>query len=418
MAVVWNKTNFLGIRYREHATRKHGIRPDRCFSMRYKLGGKDKEEVAGWASEGMTAEKAFALLSSLREAARTGQGQLTMQEKRDKSTAAREVAAEVAAQDAKNAMTVRQFWDAVYVPKALVEKADMTRKGEHINFDKWLAPVLADMPMRDVDSSHLDTIRLVAKKAGKQPDTIRKILAVFSQMWNLATTKTGGRIVSGENPCTVLKREKNIGKKGKTKSSQRQRYLTKEEASKILMALQSRSPDMYDYAVLSLYCGLRAGEIHKLTWADVNFSGDNIFIKDTKTDTNRFAFMTSEVREVFQKRYHNQPKAALVFPTKEGKQRVYLPNVFERVVKELALNEGITDPRQKVVFHTLRHTFASWLVQAGTPLYLVAELMGHSSIRMTERYAHNDKDLIKASTQHLEGILKQAKRLSFKKTAD
>lgn len=74
--------------------------------MRHKLDGKDKEEVAGWASEGMTAEKAFALLSSLREAARTGRGQVNMQEKREKATAAREVAAEVAAQDAKNAMTI------------------------------------------------------------------------------------------------------------------------------------------------------------------------------------------------------------------------------------------------------------------------------------------------------------------------
>lgn len=63
MAVIWNKTNFLGVRFREHVTRKHGIRPDRCFSIRYKLNGKDKEEVAGWASEGMTAEKAFKMLA-------------------------------------------------------------------------------------------------------------------------------------------------------------------------------------------------------------------------------------------------------------------------------------------------------------------------------------------------------------------
>ena len=45
MAVKWHKTSFLGVRYREHTTRKHGIRPDRCYSIRYKVDGKDKEEV-------------------------------------------------------------------------------------------------------------------------------------------------------------------------------------------------------------------------------------------------------------------------------------------------------------------------------------------------------------------------------------
>ncbi len=43
MAYTWHKTNFLGVRYREHAKRKHGdIRRDRCFSIRYKVEGKDR----------------------------------------------------------------------------------------------------------------------------------------------------------------------------------------------------------------------------------------------------------------------------------------------------------------------------------------------------------------------------------------
>jgi site-specific recombinase XerD len=57
-------------------------------------------------------------------------------------------------------------------------------------------------------------------------------------------------------------------------------------------------------------------------------------------------------------------------------------------VQESGLNDGITDSRQKVVFHTLRHTFASWLVQAGFPLALVSQMLGHSGINVTMRYAH------------------------------
>ena len=59
MAVIWVQTKFPGVRYREHATRKHGIRKDRCFTIRFKQKGKEREEVVGWSSEGVTEESAY-----------------------------------------------------------------------------------------------------------------------------------------------------------------------------------------------------------------------------------------------------------------------------------------------------------------------------------------------------------------------
>ena len=58
------------------------------------------------------------------------------------------------------------------------------------------------------------------------------------------------------------------------------------------------------------------------------------------------------------------------------------------MVAELGLNDGVTDRLQKVVFHTCRHTCASWLAQVGIPLYQIKEIMGHSTIAITERYSH------------------------------
>jgi len=74
-------------------------------------------------------------------------------------------------------------------------------------------------------------------------------------------------------------------------------------------------------------------------------------------------------------------------------------------VKDLGLNDGITDRRQKLVFHSLRHTFASWLVQMGKPLYTVSQLLGHSDLKMTMRYAHLAPDTQRAAAMELEGIL-------------
>ena len=76
MAVKWFKTSYLEVRYREHTTRKHGgVRPDRCYSIRYKIDGKDKEEVVDWSSEGIAQEIAFKRLSELRENLRSGSGE-------------------------------------------------------------------------------------------------------------------------------------------------------------------------------------------------------------------------------------------------------------------------------------------------------------------------------------------------------
>ena len=72
----------------------------------------------------------------------------------------------------------------------------------------------------------------------------------------------------------------------------------------------------------------------------------------------------------------------------------------------LKIENGIYDRRQKVYFHTLRHTFASWLVQSGESLYTVKELLGHSTMAMTERYSHLASKNLKNAVMKLEDSLK------------
>lgn len=181
-----------------------------------------------------------------------------------------------------------------------------------------------------------------------------------------------------------------------------------------------RSKDMHDIALLSLYTGLRAGEIHALVWGSVDLEHDAIEILDTKSKKNRHAYMTNEVKKMFLSRHDGQPKTALVFPDRHGRRRRSVSDTFERSVNKLGLNDSgefelneegnsvpiiISGARQKVVFHTLRHTFASWLVQKGVPLYTVAELMGHSTIDMTRRYSHLAPDSLRSAAMSLAGII-------------
>ena len=85
-------------------------------------------------------------------------------------------------------------------------------------------------------------------------------------------------------------------------------------------------------------------------------------------------------------------------PGKNGKKIKDISRTFERIIAESGLNAGITDRRQKFTFHNLRHSAASWLVQAGTTLYTVQRLLGHKTAALTERYSHLAPANLKAVT--------------------
>lgn len=205
------------------------------------------------------------------------------------------------------------------------------------------------------------------------------------------------QLVSGKNPVKLIKQPKFDNK--------RIRFLTKEEAKTLLEALKKNTPEVHDMAVLSLFGGLRLGEIMALHWADVSFEHKTITILDPKSKKNRHCFINQQILSVLQERFQGQNKDELVFPTKEGTQKSFLSKSFAKTVNQLKLNENIADQRQKIVFHSLRHTFASWLVQNGTPIYTVAELMGHSTFEMTQRYAHLAPDTLQSAASSLDDVL-------------
>ncbi len=90
--------------------------------------------------------------------------------------------------------------------------------------------------------------------------------------------------------------------------------------------------------------------------------------------------MTDELVGLLQERKRrlgrkNTTKDKLVFFDEKGNKLVRVSKTFERAVNALELNDFITDRRDKVVFHTLRHPFASWLAINGTPIYTIKELV-------------------------------------------
>ena len=264
------------------------------------------------------------------------------------------------------------------------------RVRERSLWNKWLQPGIVALPFKDVAPIHLEQIKSRMAKKGKAPRSIQYALAVARQVFNDARRHG---IFLGDNPVKQVKTPK--------VSNRRLRFLSHDEADKLLTALKRENREAWEMTLLSLHCGLRAGEIFGLTWGCIDLLNGLIAVKVTKNSCSRHAFMTAAVKQMLEAKTAGEPSVQ-IYPSAKGGKTREAPGTFERVVAELGLNAGVEDRRDKVVFHTLRHTFASWLVQAGVDLYRVKELMGHSVIAMTERYAHLAPDAGRISVEVIE----------------
>jgi integrase len=187
------------------------------------------------------------------------------------------------------------------------------------------------------------------------------------------------------------------------------------EAECLLNKLKDRSEQVYQLALLSLHTGARAGELFSLEWGDVDLPNEVLTVRDSKSGRTRYLYLTQQGKSVFENMASEVKTGDLVFKDKNGKKIGKISNTFTKTVEVLGLNNGVTDRRQKVIFHTLRHTFASWHVQNGTDLYTLKDLLGHHSITQTERYSHLRPDGLKKAAKMFDRNVAQGKVIQINK---
>lgn len=394
MGTEWISTGFKGVRYRKHPTRKHGVKFDRYFAIRYQADKKRIEEGLGWSSEGWTEEKAALTLAELKKAARTGEGLDRLSKKREAAAEAEATRAEAEAQAAAEAIPFSDVFTKHYFPLANADKSPKSCRREKDLFDKWIKPTLGALPLKNIAPIHLERIKKTIKDAGLSDRTVQYALAVVRQVFNFSYRHD---LFNGDNPAHKVKIP--------MPNNKRTRFLSPAEADRLLEALKKKSQELYETAILSLHCGLRASEIFNLQWIDIDLGNSLISIKDTKKGKSRHAHMTLHIRQMFEGKEPGSG-SELVFPPVWGNnsKRQQVSGRFGEVIKNLGFNDGITDRRDKVCFHTLRHTYASWLVQGGVSIYEVKERLGHSTLAMTERYSHLAPDSAKATVGAIESV--------------
>ena len=181
------------------------------------------------------------------------------------------------------------------------------------------------------------------------------------------------------------------------------RYLSADEEKRLLVALDPKRyvkyypayedrredirrmmQDGYDLVILLLDTGARYSEIANIEWSRINLMDRTIHLWRPKVQNEAILYMTDRVFEVLRRRAGERLEKRIVSPylfvNKAGGPRGYQARGIRKALKNAGL-EGV-----KV--HTLRHTHASRLIQNGLSVYEVREVLGHTDIKTTMRYAH------------------------------
>lgn len=193
----------------------------------------------------------------------------------------------------------------------------------------------------------------------------------------------------------------------------RLRYLTPEEEQRLLKSLEptreipglpsydQRSPirqeamqNQYDFVVALMDTGARRSEIATLEWRSIDFETRTIQLWRQKVRNQSILYMSDRLYEVMKRRFDNRdPNIPFVFHSKDGKPKPYCANTARRIFDRVGLHD--------CSYHTLRHTLASRLVQNGLSVYEVKEILGHTDIKTTMRYAHLERTQISLKAKHI-----------------
>jgi integrase len=155
-------------------------------------------------------------------------------------------------------------------------------------------------------------------------------------------------------------------------------------------------PDGDAHICFALNKGLRVGGIFSLRWSNVDLETGILAVFASKTQTVREIPINSEIRKVLEAWRLSKKNEGIFYNPQTGKLFVDLKTGFALACE----SAGISD----VAWHTLRHTFASRFVNSGVDIVTVKELLGHSSISVTMRYAHTNIESKRAAVEKLDGL--------------
>lgn len=276
-------------------------------------------------------------------------------------------------------------WLEVYV-KPNCKYSDQRTKAQTLRLH--LLPAFGRLPLSEITSKRIEEFKRGQIAKHLNPKTINNHLGVLSKALHSAAEWGELDVLPLIKPLKVPPKE--------------MKFLASEHCARLLSDQQE---PVWTFAVsLALNTGMRLGELMGLRWEHVNLDRATITVVQSivdgrittpKNHKSRTIPMSATLRQEMSHWW--RPEGWVVPRTSAEELRVSkrAADGLARMCRRVGL--------ARIGWHALRHTFASHLVMRGVPLYHVQKLLGHSSLQMTERYAHLSTDVLHDAVAVLGG---------------
>ena len=278
-------------------------------------------------------------------------------------------------------LTLEAFYEEYYIPYIKMHiksyETNISVFKNHI-LPKFRNSAMNDITKKDIMQLHTNMVQ----KKKLAPATANKVLIFISHAFNVAMQLEIKGIEV--NPASKIKPY--------LLNNARERYLTKDEATRLIDAINQTEQNIHlKYIIpMLILTGARRGEVLKAKHEDFNLNQLCWTIPTSKSGKKRVLPITPQLLEL----YKSIPKddTPYLFASAKSKKPYVTIYVSWNSARTRA---GLKDLRM----HDLRHSFASALVNNGRSLYEVQTLLGHSTSKMTQRYAHlSNENLMKAAS--------------------
>jgi integrase len=286
-----------------------------------------------------------------------------------------------------NMPTLYEFYTNQVLPYAMQSKKSW--KHEQGLYTKHILPALGRLHLDEIMPKHIESLTLDMKNKRYANGTINIILRFLKSTFNLAINRWE---IQGlfKNPANKIKELATV---------KRSRYLSEDELVRLKGALeQSKSTMKTPIVLMLLATGARKRELLDSKWSDFDTDRQEWLIPMSKSGKPRVVALNDTALKILHKVKALHISSTYAFPNTETKKP------FKNISYQWMWIRNKADlPDLRI--HDLRHSFASFLINGGRSLYEVQNLLGHSSSRMTERYAHLDSKTTLSAARAADAML-------------
>lgn len=378
-------TKSEGIFYKEIIDIHHKNKiVDKVYIIRYRHNDKDKLMTVGKESDGIkityVKTKRVELLNKIRL------GDDPLAHKKKKNIITLNQLAKVYFDDKRclvcdNCKAFKRMDDKEQLKISLTDK-DLncnTRAKKHLlnKYNKHLEPTFGKENIATLKKDDVKKFRQKLQGESKAHNTINGIIQLMSAIINYSIKDKELKII---NPC--------VGVSKLSTDNDRQRYLNTDEVQQLLNRLKNDSRALL-FVRLALSTGGRLQSILNIKKIDLDLQRNSITLKDFKNNNTYTGFIDDELKAALKDLSKSLKPNDYIIGGKPTPLSVNALSVTLRPILNELFNDGLDekDSKNRVVIHTLRHTFASHLAINGTPIFTIQKLMNHKDIKMTMRYA-------------------------------